>query len=1667
MKIDSPTGIRQTRCVRDNKGQVLVPVAAPTNSLPRITIVTPSYNQADYLEQCIESVLSQGYPNLEYIIMDGGSTDGSVDIIRKYEKHLSHWQSGPDGGQYAAIQAGLKRGTGDVMAWLNSDDRYWPGALDTVASAFRDHSGVEWLTGRGTILDDEGSIVGIEQLRSLTLDDYLDPERRYFLQQESTFWGRNLWQRTGARLDTSLKLAGDFELWLRFFGEANLHVVDAVLGSFRLHKGQKTDTGLSAYFAEVNTVVQRERARRGLPDDIAPPSAPRIEIVTSLVPRLDSHQRLAVRSWIKLGFAVTSLNPPDEHGFLRQAYPEVKLATAPRDGRAVVGKPCVYFDDILAYLKTSRAEVFGIINSDVFLEGDASLVDLLCAEAKGALVFGSRLEAGSPHSATGWTYRLGYDYFFFDRCLLDAYPKSDFMLGIPWWDYWAPMVPVQNKVPVKYLDSPIAYHVSHPVDYSKAQLLSFGNRFAEGVAGSRAARLNRRLNEAMGVLEPDGQCSKVDLLAAMTRHEITTSAQRLQWQSPRAEMLENALVDLDETEFLVTAIVSTYRSAAFIGECLADLTSQTIADQMEILVIDAASPEDEASVVAGFQQKHSNIRYIRTPERIGVYAAWNLAAREARGRYLASCSTNDRLVPHALELMARALDERPEMAVAYGSSLLTHKPHQTPEDFDFAGVYIWPEFTPTSLLEQPGIGPHAMWRRRLHDELGYFDEGYTAIADQDFWLRVARHHPLLNIQDITGLYWTTEDSLSGKASNAQAEYREINERHRRSYAYERWRAIPYFTKDIATRYEERMAQWSYRPTFHVLIRHQLPGFEALSRTVQSLSSQYYHDVRLIVLSPNPAPPGVGGERFVWITCQSTEWQQAVNASAPAQPDDWLVMLEDGATVEPRTFLRLGEAMHAHPDWRVIFCDEDESDADQRQATPVVHFKPGINPDWLLAVPYLGDAAAISGAWLRSVGGLSAEFNDAAVYELTLRAIATAGKAAVGLVNDALLHRRAGRHRLASTPAHRQAAAGYLQSLGVAALVGPGLDATARVQYQHAANPAVVVIIPFVGSLAQLELALSSLIEKTDYPVFRVLIVDTRRRRDAQGDAFLDGLVRLGSAAIGVDRLPSRTTTTAALADVVATVEEEFLVIWPDTAVAVQPEWLATMMAQAQRQGVAAVGPRLVNRDGLVVSSGLELGVLGPASSAYRGVRMEYAGDAGCLVAERQVAALDPRCLLLRRSLVQQVGGLDSAMGDQWALDLAMRLAPGSLLIWTPYALAMVEEDLTNIEKSARNSSTEERGTATEVESSIYQRWFARLGRDTYRNPNWALNSLGHVPETVGALIYDPLPWKPVPKVLARAADQEGCGHYRVFAPMRSLLATGRLRGGVSLRHLAVAEMAALEADTWVFQRPITPGMLAVLEDCARYAPAFRIYEVDDLITQIPEGNPHRDEFTPAMLDRFRRGVGLCQRLVVATEPLASAYTHLAQQTVVVPNYLPNADWQSLSAQRRRGPRPRVGWAGSTSHDADLRLVVEVVATLARDVDWVFLGRCPAVLRPHVREIHRPVDIRDYPAKLASLELDVAIAPLEINAFNEAKSNLKLLEYGVLGYPVVCSDIVPYQGGFPVTRVRNRPQDWIKAIRELVFDPARAAAEGDRLQAHVLEHWMLEDHLDEWTAAWLR
>ena len=219
----------------ERAGSQKVPASSNMASWPRIALVTPVFNSGKYVEQTIRSVLAQGYSNLDYFIVDGGSTDGTLDVIRKYEKQIAGWISEPDDGMYDAINKGFARTTGEIMGWISATDMLHVGGLHVVGSVFRDLPEVEWILGWPSLFNEEGmTIMMLSGLTHWSRYRFLAGANRT-IQQESTFWRRSLWEKAGGRVDASRRWAADFELWVRFFRHAQIYPVDGLIGGFRLH----------------------------------------------------------------------------------------------------------------------------------------------------------------------------------------------------------------------------------------------------------------------------------------------------------------------------------------------------------------------------------------------------------------------------------------------------------------------------------------------------------------------------------------------------------------------------------------------------------------------------------------------------------------------------------------------------------------------------------------------------------------------------------------------------------------------------------------------------------------------------------------------------------------------------------------------------------------------------------------------------------------------------------------------------------------------------------------------------------------------------------------------------------------------------------------------------------------------------------------------------------------------------------------------------------------------------------------------------------------------------------------------------------------------------------------------------------------------------------------
>lgn len=374
---------------------------------------------------------------------------------------------------------------------------------------------------------------------------------------------------------------------------------------------------------------------------------------------------------------------------------------------------------------------------------------------------------------------------------------------------------------------------------------------------------------------------------------------------------------------------------------------------------------------------------------------------------------------------------------------------------------------------------------------------------------------------------------------------------------------------------------------------------------------------------------------------------------------------------------------------------------------------------------------------------------------------------------------------------------------------------------------------------------------------------------------------------------------------------------------------------------------------------------------------------------------------------------------------------------------------------------------------FYKRWLPIVARDPAYNTNLALQGLGGASFSLEPGLrsgWSPFSKAQLPKILALPVNASAIGHYRVTQPLIELEAAGRAHGRIHYNLPTIIEVERHSPDVIILQGRYSEGPINEIPSLQKYSSARRIYELDDFVINVPHRNAHirnmpgKDE----MESLVRRAIGMCDRVVVSTEPLGNALSDMHHDIRVVPNMLASHLWTDLRSQRRTSKKPRVGWGGGTSHHGDLAVIADVVRELANEVDWVFFGMCPDDLRQYMHEFHGVIGLDVYPAKLASLNLDLALAPLEFHIFNDCKSNLRLLEYGACGYPVICTDTEAYRGYLPCTRIKtNSTDEWLQAIRMHLADPDASYRMGDELREIVLRDYVLRgDNLRYWENGWL-
>lgn len=855
--------------------------------------------------------------------------------------------------------------------------------------------------------------------------------------------------------------------------------------------------------------------------------------------------------------------------------------------------------------------------------------------------------------------------------------------------------------------------------------------------------------------------------------------------------------------------------------------------------------------------------------------------------------------------------------------------------------------------------------------------------------------------------------------------------------------------------ERMMRGWALRPAIH-LVMPLAPGQEAaLPATMQSLARQLYSGWGLTVVAraPCPDPEFTQLPNLEWRQVDGDPWTH-LNEAVRATESDWVALIRSGDVLAPNLLFACADHLQVHPQWALIYTDSDCLDAAGNRTAP--SFRPEADIDLLRGVDYLGEFRLVRRATLLEIGGYQSEAAVAG-YDLALRVLERHGVDGIGHIAEVLYHRASAPVDVAACEVQRRAVlSAHLERCGERARIDGGLvPGQLRVVHQHEQEPPISVIVATRDDQQTLENCLDTLREATRYTNIEVLLVDEGSEAEDTYDYFALLERRDG---VRVVKAPASGGRAGGYNAAAAMARGEYLLFVDRNTLFVQPQWLQHLLGHAQREGVGVVAPRILGQDKRVRHSAMILGLDGIAGDAFRGLSAWDPGYLDRAQTEQGFSAVPGACLMVRRALFDEVGGFDAArLTDRWYdVDLCLRVRErGYRIVWTPYALVGWQG----------SEAPEENAPDGAAEDAMFERWLPVLARDPAYNRNLSLSHHDFRPRSESTASWDPT-FHDRPRILGVPADTYGCGEYRILAPLNALADAALAQCGFVAPQEghpcmpSLVELERLEPDALLLQATLTDEHLAALARYRRFSRAFRVFDLEDLKTATPEKNSRRKFLFRDMKARIRRALECCDRLVVTTEPIAEVYRGMVPDIRVQPNYLARSRWGGVAALRRQGPRPRVGWAGGQQHQGDLELIIPVVEATADAVDWIFFGMCPDALRPYAREMHEFGSFDEYPRRLAALNLDLAVAPLEDHPFNVAKSNLRLLEYGVLGWPVVCTDLEPYRGA-PVKRVANTATAWIEAIRERVHDLDAAEGEGDRLRSWVLAHWMLEDHLGQW------
>ncbi len=891
--------------------------------------------------------------------------------------------------------------------------------------------------------------------------------------------------------------------------------------------------------------------------------------------------------------------------------------------------------------------------------------------------------------------------------------------------------------------------------------------------------------------------------------------------------------------------------------------------------------------------------------------------------------------------------------------------------------------------------------------------------------------------------------------------------------YLKWHQKHQLTEANAQLLAERTPAWKERPNFLIVTVFEKDDLRLLADTIDSLDLQFYKQWSLAVVATTPCPVSEIDEleMVYWIQVEGDPYQGINQVLQNVDIFDWVTVLNIGAVLTSEALSTCVDYLNLKPEWSFLYSDEDTrilgldsiTSGELEFVDPLL--KPNFNLDLLRSTPYVGNFCVTRKRVLDDLGGFCG-LGGLMNWDMALQVVDRLGGQAVGHIPEMLLHEPP--RTLSDAEQNYLSAAGqvilerHLQRNTISATVSEGLVKNSYfIQYPLTSNPTVILVITVFDTvqLERLKNCLSAIIENTHYQAYQIVVTSVLSEKDIQ-----KVIKQIHQNKVQISYLAySGNTSSPLLNNALHSLKCDLLLMFSPDLLVIQNVWLERLVAHALRPEVGIVSARIVDADKKLYHAGIVLGMgdLGVADYPHQYIPMDHPGYMNRAQVVQNFSAVSSLLMLIKSELLTQFISENLAAGNIFThIDFCIQVnKQGSLIVWTPFVSLVMPQ-----QRFIERGQEELRADA----DAMLSKWLPELANDPAFNRHLSLKHKTFKVETETDVTWNP-DFHDRLRVYAFPANDSGIGEYRVRAPMRALTKAAKLQCSLLPNHSEtlipdIVEIERVKPDVILLQNAMADYLIDAWKHYKKFNHSFLIYAQDDLIYSLPQKHPLHGVWPKDLRKRLYKLFANSDRLIVATEPLKEEFGKKIADVRLVPNFLEKARWTNLTFHKLVSfDKPRVGWAGGGQHQGDLEFILPVIEATKHEVDWVFFGMCPDVIRPHIKEFHGGVSFDDYPAKLASLNLDLAVAPLEYNNFNIAKTNLRLLEYGILGWPVVCTDIFPYQNA-PVTRVANLPHLWIKIIRDKVHDLDALKNEGKILQQWVLDNYLLEDHLDDWLSA---